>query len=227
MNSNERYYLIITYIEVYVVYGVQALYNCLYFRRLPTCEIQACETLEEVNALALQRYPYRVYTTPALQGVEPMPLPATGEYQRKDSELEQLLISEGLNGMEKLAAPGSSLQQESIQQAGSAASTPVVLGTEMPIIDVNAGICWAIDGMNMYGTALDLNALVSVMSDPKWVYPHALTFMEFNIASFAARKRYMERFYRRYDSAKECILEPHAQLEQGDLYQDTSYVERE
>lgn len=213
----ERYFVIITWAEVYVKRGLQELFNDLYHRWGAACEVFALETLEEANLLAIQRWPFRFFANPNLRGKTPMPLPASGTYQRKDEALERELAA---NALPQRYLPSYGVQQPAMQGLLAPQNNAVPMGELQ-------GIFWSIDAMNMYASASDLNTLVSFMGDPQWIYPHALAWGDPNVAIQKAYEAYFARFYRRYSSSQECPSLSEQELRTGDSFEDVFYAERE
>lgn len=221
MMAKERYFVVITPGEVYIALGGQELYDILHNRICPVCEVYGLNTLEEAHVLAKQRWPYRFYTNPAFGGRTPMPLPATGTFQLKDSSL---------------------LEQPALQTKGALCDYPAfgiikgeatsVQTTDQPAAekaaDVNVGITWGIDAINGYGTAPNLDCLIYYLVDPRWGYPHALTWWDASLAIAKAYEAYLGRFFRRYDSAMESApVHNPSDMGAGDCFEDGYYADRE
>ena len=216
-SADNRYYVVITWSEVYVVTGSQELFNVLYYRIGAECEVFVLQTLEEANVLACQRWPFRFYSNPFLLGHLPMPLPSSGTYKQKDEVLERELMENARSHNSPLSF---GVQQTAMQ------GLPVPQVSTVPMGEIQ-GIFWSIDAMNMYASAPDLNALVYCMDDPRWIYPHAQSWLDCNMAITKAREAYLARFYRRYASLRECPSLPEHEMGMGDSYEDGFYAERE
>ena len=73
----EIYLVMVSFNQVFIGRTAEELYNALYYRHYPFCEIAVLNTLEEAQCYAWQRYHANFLSNPYLYGFAPMPLPST------------------------------------------------------------------------------------------------------------------------------------------------------
>lgn len=183
----------------------QKLFTVLWYRTVDYCEVYSFETSEEAHTYALQRNCYYGYGWGA-KG--PMKLPLSGEYflQNPDLGMTLPMIAE-YNKYEKTAlytvpsSLGNSLHQQR---------------TEL----------WAVDFMNGFAVLDDLNVLVNILEDEKYLYVHAQWSSDcIERVLERARNNYIRRFYMRYDAKIEQLILP--KDPKTTLFIDPYFQERE
>lgn len=223
-NTNKCFFTVISPGEAYVGCGKQELYDVLYNRLFAACEVFVVDTMEDANILALQWWPSHFYVNPMLQDLTPMSLPACGTYSQKDGRVLKQLGVQAQAELRSYPAFGISKPAPTPSQADNsvAKDTPN---------NINSGLIWSVDAMNAYTTAPDLNCLAHHLFDAGLVYPHARPFPDCDpeYALAMAAYAYVRRFYRRYESSKECVSPPTSlnDMHEGDIWKDIYFEDRE
>ena len=79
MNTNVEslFFAMISFNQVFTGRTVAELYNALYFRKYPFCEVAVFPNVDEAHYYVRQRYNANFLSNPYLYGFAPMPLPST------------------------------------------------------------------------------------------------------------------------------------------------------
>ena len=92
--------------------------------------------------------------------------------------------------------------------------------------NVSAKLFWAVDGINGYGVASDLNVLLHMLTNCGLDYPHAATHRTEYDAAIYARDSYVSRFIRRYGYTEIPFLFDGI-MNDGDILVDSDYPNKE
>ena len=92
--------------------------------------------------------------------------------------------------------------------------------------NVNDGLFWAIDAMNGFVVASNLDELIYFLLDAGLIYSHAIPYCDENSAAFISRATYLNRFACRYGFGEPIEL-PYSLLRCGEIFLDVHHAERE
>ena len=97
-----------------------------------------------------------------------------------------------------------------------------------PVLQQNAndGLFWAIDAMNGFAVASNLDELIYFLMDDGLIYSHAIPYCDENSAAFNSRFAYLNRFACRYGFGEPIEL-PYSLVRSNELFIDKNYTERE
>ncbi len=181
MNENievtSNYFAMVTHGQIFAGKSETDLYNALYNRKFPYCEVAVLKSLHEADFFAKNRYHALFYANPHLYPMYPMPMPLAQEYNLDIGTIQTLDANQGSN-----------LNNRNEMRF----CVPVVQ------INVNADLFWAIDAINGYGVANDLNILLHMLTNCGLDYAHAVTYRNEYDAAIHARDCYVNRFIHRY-----------------------------
>lgn len=215
MNTNVEslFFAMISFNQVFTGRTVAELYNALYFRKYPFCEVAVFPNVDEAHYYIQQRYNANFLANPYLYGFAPMPLPSTSTkigYNIRANDLVEInsdVVSENL--------PTTINDQQC-----SLFAKPVVQQ------NINDGLFWAVDAMNGFAVADNLNGLIHFLTDSGLIYAHTVPYGDELSASAYSRSAYLNRFACRY-SLNESIRLPSNPIRNGQLFIDSDYEPRE
>ena len=92
--------------------------------------------------------------------------------------------------------------------------------------NVNDGLFWAIDSLNGFAVASNLNELIHFLLDAGLIYSHAAPYGDEYSAAINSRSAYLNRFACRYGFGEPVDL-PYSLIRCGEIFMDTRYEERE
>lgn len=216
MNTNVEsfFFAMISFNQVFTGRTVAELYNALYFRKYPFCEVAVFPNVDEAHYYIQQRYNANFLANPYLYGFAPMPLPSTSTkigYNIRANDFVEInsdVVSENL--------PATINDQQC-----SLFAKPVVVQQ-----NINDGLFWAVDAMNGFAVADNLNDLIHFLADSKLIYAHAVPYCDELSASAYSRSAYLNRFACRY-GFNESIRLPVNPIRNGELFIDSDYEPRE
>ena len=216
MNTNVEslFFAMISFNQAFIGRAKAELYNALYFRKYLFCEVAVFTNSDEAHYYVRQRYNANFLANPYLYGFAPMPLPsastAIGYNIRANDfvEINSDAVSENL------------LATINDQQC-SLFAKPVVVQQ-----NINDGLFWAVDAMNGFAVADNLNGLIHFLADSKLIYAHAVPYGDELSASAYSRSTYLNRFACRY-GFNESIRLPSNPIRNGQLFIDSDYETRE
>ena len=166
--------------------------------------------MDEAHYYILQRYNANFLANPYLYGFAPMPLPSTSTkigYNIRANDFVEInsdVVSENL--------PATINDQQC-----SLFAKPVVVEQ-----NINDGLFWAVDAMNGFAVADNLNGLIHFLADSKLIYAHAVPYCDESSASAYSRSAYLNRFACRY-GFNESIRLPSNPIRNGQLFIDSDY----
>lgn len=215
MNTNVEtlFFAMLSFNQVFTGRTAAELYNALYFRKYPFCEIAVFPNLDEAHYYVRQRYNANFLANPYLYGFAPMPLPSTSTkigYNIRANDFVEInsdVVSENL--------PATINDQQC-----SLFAKPVVQQ------NINDGLFWAVDAMNGFAVADNLNGLILFLTDSRLIYAHTVPYGDESSASAYSRSAYLNRFACRYDFS-ESIRLPSNPIRNGQLFIDSDYETRE
>ena len=215
MNNNVEslFFAMISFNQAFIGRAKAELYNALYFRKYLFCEVAVFTNSDEAHYYVRQRYNANFLANPYLYGFAPMPLPSTsieiGYNIRANDfvEINSATVSENL--------PAVNDQQCSLF------AKPVVVQQ-----NINDGLFWAVDAMNGFAVADNLNDLIHFLADSGLIYAHAVPYGDELSALEYSRSAYLDRFACRYGFNENIIL-PSNPIRNGELFIDPNYENRE
>ena len=211
MNENidvtSNFFAMITHGQIFVGKSETDFFNALYNRRLPYCEVAILKNLHEADLFAKNRYHSLFYANPCLYSAYPMPMPLAQEYNL-DAGATQIV--------------------DANQESNSDSENRYDLRFCVPATQTNfsAKLFWAVDGINGYGVASNLNVLLHMLTNCGLDYPHAATYRNEYAASIHARDSYVSRFIRRYGYTEIPFLFDGI-MNDGDILVDSDYPNKE
>ena len=217
----ELYFAMVSFNQVFIGRTAEELYNALYYRYYSFCEVAVFQRLEEAHLYVTQRYHVNLFSNPYLYGYTPMPLPIESKnngYNIRAKEFVEI-TAESCSSNEIMPASFDSQQTQLIQNYMPYAK-PVVQQ------NVNEGLFWAIDAINGFAVASNVNELISLLIDSGLIYSHAIPIGSESLASVTSRANYLNRFACRYDF-KEIVNLPTNPIRSGEFFIDYNYEERE
>ena len=216
MNTNVEslFFAMISFNQVFTGRAVAELYNALYFRKYLFCEVAVFSNSDEAHYYIQQRYNANFLANPYLYGFAPMPLPSAStaigyNIQANDFvEINSTAVSENL--------PATINDQQC-----SLFAKPIVVQQ-----NINDGLFWAVDAMNGFAVADNLNDLIHFLADSGLIQAHAVPYGDELSASAYSRSAYLNRFARLY-GFNENITLPSNPIHSGELFIDPNYENRE
>ena len=207
MNNNVEsfFFAMSSFNQVFTGRTVAELYNALYFRKYPFCEVAVFPNVDEAHYYIQQRYNANFLANPYLYGFAPIPLPSTSTkigYNIRANDFVEInsdVVSENL--------PATINDQQC-----SLFAKPVVVEQ-----NINDGLFWAVDAMN---------GLIHFLADSRLIYAHAVPYGDELSASAYSRSAYLNRFACRY-GFNENITLPSTPIRNGELFIDSDYEKRE
>ena len=215
----EFYFGMASFNQVFIGRTAEELYNALYYRHYPYCEVAVFPRLEEAHLYVTQRYHVNLFSNPYLYGYAPMPLPIESKNSGYNIRAKEFVEITADSSNEIMPANFDSQQAQLIQN---------YMPYAKPIVqqNVNEGLFWAIDAINGFAVVSDIKDLISVMLNESLSYAHAIPFGDEWSASVSSRASYLNRFACRYDF-KEIVNLPTNPIRSGEIFVDCNYEERE
>lgn len=208
------FFAMISFNQVFTGRTVAELYNALYFREYPFCEVAVFPNLDEAHYFVRQRYNANFLANPYLYGFAPMPLPTTNTkigYNIRANDFAEI----------NSHAVSENLSTTINDQQCSLFAKPVAVQQ-----NINDGLFWAIDAINGFAVADKLNDLIHFLADSRLSYAHAVPYGNELSASAYSRSAYLNRFACRY-GFNESIMLPANPLHNGELFIAPDYKNRE
>ena len=217
----EFYFGMASFNQVFIGRTAEELYNALYYRHYPYCEVAVFPRLEEAHLYVTQRYHVNLFSNPYLYGYPPMPLPIESKnngYNIRANDFVEI-TAESCSSNEIMPTNFDSQQTQLIQNY-----MPYVKPVAQQ--NVNEGLFWAIDAINGFAVASNINDLIRILMDTGLIYSHAIPFGNEFLASVTSRANYLKRFACRYAS-NEIVNLPMNPISSGEFFIDYNYEERE
>ena len=216
MNNNVEslFFAMISFNQVFTGRTVAELYNALFFRKYPFCEVAVFPNVDEAHYYIRQRYNTNFLANPYLYGFAPMPLPSMSTkigYNIRANDFVEInsdVVSENL--------PATINEQQC-----SLFAKPVVVEQ-----NINDGLFWAVDAMNGFAVADNLNGLIHFLTDSGLIYAHTVPYGDELSASAYSRSAYLNRFACRY-GFNESIRLPSNPIRNVELFIGSDYKNRE
>lgn len=217
----EFYFGMASFNQVFIGRTAEELYNALYYRHYPYCEVAVFSRLEEAHLYVTQRYHVNLFSNPYLYGYPPMPLPIESKnngYNIRANDFVEI-TAESCSSNEIMPTNFDSQQTQLIQN---------YMPYAKPIMqqNVNEGLFWAIDAINGFAVASNINDLIRILMDTGLIYSHAIPFGNEFLAAVTSRANYLNRFACRYAS-NEIVNLPMNPISSGEFFIDYNYKERE
>ena len=217
----EIYLVMVSFNQVFIGRTAEELYNALYYRHYPFCEVAVLNTLEEAQYYAWQRYHANFLSNPYLYGFAPMPLPMMSNksgYNIRGNDFVEIPVDVVPTNNNELA--NISNQQMTFCSDSMSYDKPVLKE------NVNDRLYWAIDAMNGYAVASNLDELIHFLLNVGLIYSHAVPYGNECLAAVNSRSAYLNRFSCRYGFSEEIELLQNL-ISSGEYFIDSRYEERE
>ena len=218
----EIYLVMVSFNQVFIGRTAEELYNALYYRHYLFCEVAVLNTLEEAQYYAWQqRYYVNFLSNPYLYGFAPMPLPMMSNksgYNIRGRDFEEIPA-------DTVQSTNSELFNIPAQQMPLCSDS---MSYDKPVLkeNVNDRLYWAIDAMNGYVVASNLDELIHFLLNVGLIYSHAVPYGNECLAAVNSRSAYLNRFSCRYGFSEEIEL-PQNLISSGEGFIDFRYEERE
>ena len=217
INVEELWLTMVTFNQCCVCRTREELRNALFYRHYSFCEIAVLSNAEEAHRYAQQRYHANFFANPYHYGYPPIPLPNntnnTG-YNVRGTDFSEINVQQHQHDEDNLPTVPDFLPNISMQY-----SKPVSQA------NVNDGLFWAIDAMNGFAVASNLDELIYFLLDAGLIYSHAVPYCDEYSAAFLSRSAYLNRFACRYGFGEPVDL-PYSLIRCGEIFTDTRYEER-
>ena len=216
INVEELWLAMVSFNQCCICRTREELRNALFYRHYFFCEIAVLSNAEEAHCYARQRYHVNFFANPYLYGYPPMPLPNTANntsYNIRGADFSE--IQQYQHEEDNLPTVLDCLPKISVQY-----SKPVSQA------NVNDGLFWAIDAMNGFAVASNLDELIYFLLDAGLIYSHAIPYSDEYSAAFNSRSAYLNRFSCHYGFGEPVEL-PYSLIRCGEIFIDTRYEERE
>ena len=214
------FFVMVSFDQVFIGRTAQELYNALYYRTYPFCEVAVVQSATEADCYARQHYNANFLSNPHIYGFAPMPLPVNsvkiGYNIRANEFVEINAVADSTN-----CAPASENVPASFDfPQSSRFSKPVAQQ------NVNEGLFWAVDAINGFAVTDNLNDLIHFLAYSGLVYAHAVPYSNEFSAAVASRSAYLDRFACRYNFNKDIELSTNP-IRSGQVFIDPNYENRE
>ena len=196
--------------------------NALFYRHYPFCEVAVLQNFAQADYYVRQRYHANFFANPHLYGYPPMPLLGTDNqngYNLRGDDFSEIRIAAKVSQNQDAEDNLPSLL-DSLPNLSLSYSKPVLQQ------NVNDGLFWAIDAMNGFAVASNLDELIYFLMDDGLIYSHAIPYCDENSAAFNSRFAYLNRFACRYGFGEPIEL-PYSLVRSNELFIDKHYAERE
>lgn len=223
INVEELWLSMVTFNQCCICRTRDELRNALFYRHYPFCEVAVLSNAEEAHCYAQQRYHANFFANPYLYGYPTMPLPNTAnntDYNIRGADFSEI----------NLAANVRQNQAEEDNLPTVLDSLPnISLRYSKPVsqANVNDGLFWAIDAMNGFAVASNVDALIYFLLDARLIYSHAVPYGDEYSAAINSRSAYLNRFACRYGFGEPVGELPYSLIRCGEIFTDTRYEERE
>ena len=218
INVEELWLTMVTFNQCCICRTREELINALVYRHYPFCEVAVLSNAEEAHCYAQQRYHANFFANPYLYGYPTMPLPNTANntgYNVRGADFSEINVQQHQPDEDNLPTVPDSLPNISLQY-----SKPVLQA------NVNDGLFWAIDAINGFALASNLDELIYFLLDAGLIYSHAIPYCDEYSAAFNSRSAYLNRFACRYGFGEPIDL-PYSLIRCGEIFTDTRYEKRE
>lgn len=222
INVEELWLAMVSFNQCCICRRKEELLNALVYRHYLFCEVAVLSNAEEAHYYVQQRYHANFFANPYLYGYPPMPLPNTvnnTSYNVRGADFSEISLADNVqqNQTEEDNLP---TVLDSLPNISLPYSKPVLQ------MNVNDGLFWAIDAMNGFAVASNLDELIHFMLDTGLIYSHAVPYGDEYSAAFNSRFAYLNRFACRYGFVEPVEL-PYSLIRCGEIFIDTRYEERE
>ena len=216
------FFVMVSFDQAFIGKTAQELYNVLYYRKYPFCEVAVVRSATEADCYIQQHNYANFLSNPHLYGFAPMPLPVNsvkiGYNIRTNKFVEINADSETAS---TTCAPAS-------ENVPATFDFPPSSQFSKPVVHQNAndGLFWAVDAINGFAVTDDLNALIYILADRGLIYAHAVPYGDEISAAVHSRSAYLDRFACRYNFNEDIEL-PTDLIRNGQVFIDPDYENRE
>lgn len=217
INVEELWLTMVTFNQCCICRTKTELKNALVYRHYAFCEVAVLSNAEEAHCYAQQRYHANFFANPYLYGYPPMPLPNTANnngYNIRGADFSE--IQQHQPDEDNLPTVPDFLPNISMQYSKPMSQT-----------NVNDGLFWAIDAMNGFAVASNVDELIYFLLDAGLIYSHAVPYGDEYSAVINSRSAYLNRFACRYGFGETVGELPYSLIRCGEIFTDTRYEERE
>lgn len=216
----DKFYVMVSPVSVLTVNTSQEAFNSLWYWSFSYCEAFAVETSEEAVTLARQIYYARFLACPEFVGYAPMSLPNACPI----SIMEHRNLAMGAMLTSPMMLPGMQIE---IPQNMPVSSAPIAQESAWceatfqqpgPLVDMGV---WSVSYGWGFAVEDNLEKLVYLLEDKK--DSHAMWWPSAEVASYWARKDYIDRFIHFFDLRDIDILLPDYMLKPGMEYNDPRF----
>lgn len=221
INVEELWLTMVTFNQCCICRTREELRNALFYRHYPFCEVAVLSNAEEAHCYAQQRYHANFFANPYLYGYPPMPLPNTANtgYNVRGADFSEISLAANVQqhqpDEDNLPTVPDFLPNISLQYSKPVSQT-----------NINDGLFWAIDAMNGFAVASNVDELIYFLLDAGLIYSHAVPYGDEYSAVINSRSAYLNRFACRYGFGETVDL-PYSFTRCGEIFIDTRYEERE
>ena len=212
-------FAMVTFDNVIVTQNIEELMATISQRQYFHCEVAVLNEVEEATRYAVQKYYAMFHSNPFLAEVTPMPLPTPASNQFYNLKSHRLTTA--ISGSDKnleLAPSGAS--QSNFNLMYQQYKNPALFQ------NLTTETYWAVEAINGYAVASDLNMLAYFLTQQGFIYPRAVPYQNEILASINARAGFINRFARRYGFETES-LEYLPIIASGNYFVDSVHQERE
>lgn len=223
INVEELWLAMVSFNQYCVCRTKEELINALVYRHYPFCEVAVLSNAEEAYCYAQQRYHVNLFANPYLYGYPPMPLPNTANntgYNVRGADFSEIRLPTNVQ-QNQIAEDNLPTVLDSLPNIALPYSKPV------PQANVNDGLFWAIDAMNGFAVASNVDELIYFLLDAGLIYSHAVPYCDEYSAAINSRAAYLNRFACRYGFGEPVGELPYSLIRSGEFFIDTHYEERE
>ena len=207
------FFVMVSLDQAFIGKTAQEIYNVLYYRKYPFCEVAVFQSVTEAHCYVQQHGNADFLSNPHLYGFAPMPLPVNSPKIGYNIRANKFVEFNSDSAAENLPATFDFPQC-------SRFSKPVVRQ------NVNDGLFWAVDAINGFAVTDNLRDLICFLADRGLVYAHAVPYGDELSAAVASRAAYLNRFACRYNFCEDIKL-PTNLICNGEFFIDRDYENRE
>lgn len=212
-------FAMISYDNVILTQNIEELMAAISQRQYFYCEVAVLNEVEEATRYAAQKYYSMFQSNPFLSEVTPMPLP-TPESQQTYNLKSHRLTTAITESDEILELTPSGVSPSAFNLMYPQYNNPAIFQNSV------AESFWAVEAINGYAVADDLNKLAYFLTRLGFIYPRAVPYQNEILASINARAGFINRFARRYGFESES-LEYLPIIASGNYFVDSLHQERE
>lgn len=212
-------FVMVSYDDVIVPQRIEELMVAINQRQYFYCEVAVLNEVDEAERYAVQKYYANFYANPFLaeETAMPLPSPASKQFYNLKSNRLRTAIYENDKNLE--------LTPSGVSPSNFNLMYPQYKNPEL-LQNSSVGTFWALEAINGYSIANDLNMLAYFLTRQGFIYPRAVPYQNEFLASIKARAGFIERFARRYGFESE-QFEYLPVIASGNYFVDEFHKERE